>query len=408
MFAPRFSRVLLKSASRGAPQCLRQRPLQALGRNAISHQLQQLRYQQSSTRANFVKLWKSQPFSVTTALLIIMAGAGAILYANYIYHDYIIGAFHQFPDPVAKQMRKALFYTNVSLEPKNAVKYYREALRVADEIGMDPFSNEVIGIKIQLAALMEKVHQYQKAIDILEIVKSDNLKWMDIVGNKPGNEGRRTKVLLYTVRVSVKLGDLYSNEYVLEREKAEECLIWAVETVTREQQRREKEGVKPDEGEWATDEEHGGALETLAHHYEELNTHYLAAPLFLQALTKSSPKNCHTTVLMNNLATSLAQQVPPPTPGQPPASRAEYVSNARAWAERALAVAEMITPPNRTEECDIGCATAIINLGNFAMMDGNIAEARKRFEEGRSLAEAIGFKEGVEGANESLRQLKSK
>ena len=141
------------------------------------------------------------------------------------------------------------------------MKYYREALRVADEIGMDPFSDEIIGVKIQLASLMEKVQQYKKAIDILEIVKSDNLKWVEQLGEISGNEGKRTRVLGKTVGVSVKLGDLYANEYVLQKDKAEESLVWAVETVVKEQQRREKEGVKPGEGEWMTPEENGGAFE---------------------------------------------------------------------------------------------------------------------------------------------------
>ena len=35
----------------------------------------------------------------------------------------------------------------------------------------------------------------------------------------------------------------------------------------------------------------------LAHHYEEKGQHYLAAPLFLQALTMSAPSSCHTAVL---------------------------------------------------------------------------------------------------------------
>jgi hypothetical protein len=149
------------------------------------------------------------------------------------------------------------------LEPKLAVKYYREALRVADEIGMDPFSDEIIGVKIQLASLMEKVQQYKKAIGILEIVKSDNLKWVEQLGGIPGNEGKRTRVLGKTVGVSVKLGDLYANEFVLQKDKAEECLVWAVETVVKEQYRREKDGVKPGEGEWMTPEENGGAFEGL-------------------------------------------------------------------------------------------------------------------------------------------------
>jgi hypothetical protein len=108
---------------------------------------------------------------------------------------------------------------------------------------------------------------------------------------------------------------------------------------------------------------------------------------------------------VNNLSISLAQQLPPPTPGHPPASRAEYVSNARAWAEKALAVAGNISPPERTDECDMGCAVATHNLGEFAEMDGNIAEARKRFEEAKSLAKAIGFKEGMMNSEDALRRL---
>lgn len=365
----------------------------------------QRRYQSGTARGAAKALFSAHPYSVSAAAFFILCGAGFLLYSNYIYHTYIIGAFHKFPEPVAKQMRKALYYTNISLDPKLAVKYYREALRVADEIGMDPFSDEIIGVKIQLASLMEKVQQYKKAIHILEIVKSDNLKWVEQLGGLPGNEGKRTKVLGKTVGVSVKLGDLYANEYVLQKDKAEESLVWAVETVVKEQQRREKEGVKPEEGEWMTPEGNGGTFEALAHHYEEKNQHYLAAPLFLQALTFSPPSSCHTAVLMNNLSISLAQQDPPPTPGQPAASRSALVSNARAWAEKSLAVGAKISPPERTEECDQACAVATHNLGEFAEMDGNIAEARKRFEEAKSLARAIDFQEGIFNAEEALKRI---
>jgi hypothetical protein len=108
---------------------------------------------------------------------------------------------------------------------------------------------------------------------------------------------------------------------------------------------------------------------------------------------------------VNNLSISLAQQVPPPTYGQPPASRAEYVSNARAWAEKAIAVARGISPPERTDECDMGCVVATHNLGEFAEMDGNIAEARKRFEEAKTLAKAIGFQEGTINSEDALRRV---
>jgi hypothetical protein len=108
---------------------------------------------------------------------------------------------------------------------------------------------------------------------------------------------------------------------------------------------------------------------------------------------------------VNNLSISLAQQNPPSTPGQPPISRSGLVSNARAWAEKAIATTAKIAPPERTDECDVGCAVATHNLGEFAEMDGNIAEARKKYEEAKSLAKAIGFQEGVINSEAALRRI---
>ena len=151
--------------------------------------------------------------------------------------------------------------------------------------------------------------------------------------------------------------------------------------------------------------------------------HYRAAPLFLQALTMSPTSSCHTVVLseslasvrfigltrlVNNLSISLAQQSPPAELGQPPVSREALVSNAQAWAEKALAIAAKIIPPERTEECDLGCAVAIHNLGEFAEMNGDIRGARKRFEEAKSIAKAIGFEAGVINSEEGLRRLVKK
>ncbi|KAI9743940.1 MAG: hypothetical protein M1818_002674 [Claussenomyces sp. TS43310] len=354
-------------------------------------------------------LFKRYPVSVSAAFALIVFGAGTLLYSNYIYNSYIIGSFHKFPEPVAKPLRRALYYTNISLSPRDAVKHYKEALRIADEVGMDPFSDEILGVKIQLAALMEKIQQYQKAIDVLEIVRRDCLKWVDELGSQPDNAGKRTRVLGKTVGISVKLGELYANEHVLEKEAAEERLVWAVSTVLKEQARRQIEGVKSDEGDWMSPEEIGGAMEALAHHYEEKDQHYLAAPLFLQAINLSSPSNCHTAILMNNLSISLAQQNPPSSPsstgGPASPSRAALVSNARDWATKALALTARIQPPQRSDECDVACATATHNLGEFAEMAGNVAEARRRYDEARGLAKAIGFTEGLRQADAALRRL---
>lgn len=184
-----------------------------------------------------------------------------LVYINIIYRTYIIADFAAYPEPVAAKLRRALYYTNYDVQPQNALKYYRQALSLADEMGLDPFSDEMLGVKIQVAAFYEKMHHYQGAIDVLERVRADCIEWMEKLGGKVGNEGKRTRVLGKTVGISVKLGELYANEYVAEREKAEEKLVWAVTALLREQRRREEEGVKEGEGMWLSNEEIGGSLE---------------------------------------------------------------------------------------------------------------------------------------------------
>lgn len=41
-------------------------------------------------------------------------------------------------------------------------------------------------------------------------------------------------------------------------------------------------------------------------------------------------------------------------------------------------------------------------------MDGNIKEARKRFEEAKALAKAIGFQDGVDNAELALKRVEEK
>lgn len=209
-----------------------------------------------------------------------------------------------------------MYYTNTSLEPKQALKYYKQALEIADELGMDPFSDEIMGVKIQVAALMERIQNYPKAIEVLEILRSDCIKWEAELGGLERNIGKRTRVLAKTVAISVKLGELYANPYIHEPEQAQERLVWAVEMILKEKQRRETEGVKEGEGGWISDEDLGASLEggssdkiredekqmpnnvaALAHSYEEKDQHYLATPLFLQALSLKEKNDCHSVVL---------------------------------------------------------------------------------------------------------------
>jgi len=381
-------------------------------------------HRNASTIQNGRALLREYPISISLAGVAILLGSFAVIWVNHVYQDYIIKSFHKYPEPVAVKLRRALYYTNSDLQPKEALKYYRQALQIAEEIGMDPFGDEIMGVKIQIASMMENIQLYSKAIQVLEILRRDSLTWMEELGGLEQNKLKRTKVLQKCVGISIKLGELYSNPVIYNRDLAESRLVWAVETVLKERQRRDTHKVNEEiEGSWLSDSEIGAAMEALAHTYEETNQHHLATPLFLQALSLSGASTCHSVVLMNNLASSLAQQSPRAAaaaqqfaqsqtiseqPAQPPITRETMIINAQTWAQKAIDVAAQIKPPARDEECDMGCAVALHNLGEFAQMRGDFVEASKKFTEAVSLAKAVGFLEGVENGEARLKELESK
>ncbi|KAI1502795.1 TPR domain-containing protein [Biscogniauxia marginata] len=401
-------------------------------------------------------LYRQSPEELVIAIALLCGIGCACVYAVYAYFNYFQSEqFTRFPPEIAKSLRRALYYSNYSPDPQSALKYYKLALEQCSEVGLDPFSDEVMGIKIQLAAWLEKIGSFQNSIGVLEALLRDSKKWVQVMeksvqdglvdksGKLVGDSvpqdqsakqdeesethpepenlwAKRTRILGKSVGISVKLGELYADEHVLQSDLAGERLIWAVETVLKELQRRQVDGVKEGEGDWMTPEQIGGALEALGNHYESKSQHYLAAPLYLQAVTLSPRNSCHTAVLMNNLAISLAQQpVRSPlealqpsavnTPSNDGASksptRSTLLASSRSWASQALATAQKVTGEDRTDECDEACAVALCNLGDIAAMTGDIEEAKRRFKESLTLSKKIAFHPGTKQAQEGLKRV---
>jgi tetratricopeptide (TPR) repeat protein len=366
-------------------------------------------------------LFRLYPLQLVLASGAILVGAFGMLYVNYMYQAYIIAAFHKYPEEVAKPLRKALYFTNYDPQPKEALKFYKQALLIAQEVGMHPFSDEVMGLRIQVAAFLEMNKQYKLAIDVLEALRTDNLSWLELYGEKEDARKMRTNILSKTIATSVKLGELYADPAIWDRDTAEARLVWAVESALKEKQRRKDNNVSDEqEGEWLDDNSLGAAIESLAHRYEATDQHYLASPLFLKALSLYPKPDCHAVVLMNNLASSIAQQSPRAAlavqknatvnsiedrPAGPFPTRESLLQSAGQWAQKALDVAATIVPPARTEECDMGCAVALHNLGEFAEMAKDVATAKKKYTEAISVARAVGFSEGVKASADRLKAL---
>lgn len=210
------------------------------------------------------------------------------MYFNYFNH----WQFTRYPDPVANAMRRALYYSNYSPDPERALKYYKKALELCEELRLDPFSDDVIGIRVQVAQWLEQINHQENAAKVLEPLLADCKRWVEVMEksvkdktsdkahltprrletDKPVPEdeepnlpeslwAKRSRILAKSVAISVKLANLYSDEHVLKHDLAHQHLIWAVETALKELQRRTTEGVKNGEGEWMSSEEIGGTLE---------------------------------------------------------------------------------------------------------------------------------------------------
>ena len=219
-------------------------------------------------------------------------------YVIYLYFNYFNAEqFTKFPPPIANSLRRALYYTNIKPDSNQALKYYKQALEQCTELGLDPFSDEVLGIRIQVSFWLEKIGNQRNAIFVLSQLVDDCLKWnakfeqaladgtapkSGVVpvpareddepkdGKGDGEERevelenlwrRRTRLLVKAIQASVKLGELHADEHIMEPEISQARLSWAVETALKELARRTAEGEKEVEGPWMSKEELGGALE---------------------------------------------------------------------------------------------------------------------------------------------------
>ncbi|CRK43303.1 hypothetical protein BN1723_019152, partial [Verticillium longisporum] len=245
----------------------------------------------SSLTPNGLKiLYRQSPIELVAALAILAGLLGISAYIIKVCIEYFYARqFTKYPAPIAKSLRRALYYTNMSPDPQLAKKWYKKALEQCDELGLDPYSDDVLGIRIQTAAWLEKIGNYQGAITVLESIMKDCTKWVgametgiadgtiDKSGVVPpsqvtqgdGEQGtqeeeeekpenlwhKRNRLLAKAVGTSTKLGELYADNHVNDSENAHARLTWAVETALSESRRRSAEGVKPEEGKWLTPEE---------------------------------------------------------------------------------------------------------------------------------------------------------
>ncbi|PMB72424.1 TPR repeat-containing protein P27G11.02 [Beauveria bassiana] len=409
--------------------------------------------------------YKDSPGSTSFAviMLLITAGISAVALRRFYNHFYN-NKLSRYPEPVANTLRQAIYYSNYAPDPERALKFYKKAMQQCAEIGLDPFSDEVLGIRIQVSAWLQQLENYTSSGEVLESVLADCKKWVDVMEKsvkegqvdknghyidssnladvkEPSGEAvetatnsassakdeeaeapretlwrKRERLLATSVKTAVALGELYADEHVLKPEKATEHFVWAVETTLKEFKRRRTEGKQPGEETWLTPNEVGGAMESLGRDYERKSQFHLAIPLFFQAL-RLCEVPCHRAVVMNNLAASFAQIPASFLTGalseglkdiestEMPKTRSECLEAAENWAKNAYMHGNDVKGDERTAECDEACAVALCNWADVAAMLGKSGVARKKYEQSIELSNKLEFTDGAKQAADGLKRL---
>ena len=232
---------------------------------------------------------------------------------------------------------------------------------------------------------------------------------------------QRDRALKKVVGMEMKLAELYASEYIQDEKKAEDAQVAAVELCLKEMHRRQSLGLpvgggvagESDSESWLNMTEIATALAELADTYTAKDRSELAMPLYLRALemlrvAEGNSPSCKQVVLLNSVASAMVgqAQVPAkPRPQEKQPSQEQTIDAARQWAQKAIDVAARIQPPVRNEECDLTCVAATYNLGEIAELQHKPDVAQQRYAEAKSLAQGLGYEEGISMADEAMKRL---
>ncbi|OXV07338.1 hypothetical protein Egran_04897 [Elaphomyces granulatus] len=400
-------------------------------------------------------IWRNNPILFPLAIISVVGATALLIYVTYVQVTYVNPQYNKFPPEVAKALRIAVYYTELDLNPSRALVAYQEALRIAMDQGIHPYSDEVLGIKLQVALMLEKAGLVKAAIEVLERTKKDALIWINegrgmkevTAKGRADNsnttkihdsvleaqrqrkeqedyeERQRDKTLKKVIGMEVKLAELYSSDHIQDEKRAEESQVAAVELCLKEMKRRQRlglpvgQGSGGDDGSWLNLIEIASAFTDLADMYTQQQKPELALPLYMQALAmvkedEGNSTSCKQVVLLNNVAQAMVEQANRPvhpSKGNPSTqlslSNDQIIDDAKQWARKAVDVAADIHPPVRDESCDVSCVVATVNLGYLSEMQNRLKEADDLFLKAKRLAQDIGYQEGIAQAEKAQRRL---
>ena len=324
---------------------------------------------------------------------------GLLAYDQYTRVDPL---FADWPAPVENQLRVALHFTHVKPNPDLAAECFAGALEAAEKCGMDPFSKEVMGIRIRLAEMLEQFGRVKSSIEVLnsvvedcqekltELSRSTVLKALKNEKASPQEEkeiSRHTAMLRGIIQAKVKIAGLYDSEFIQDPASAKKTLSEAVGLLVQHTQDPQTKGFSEDNAAGLSLEEIAAMLSQMGDLYatsgEEANAIQVYM-LTLDPLRKAcnGTRSCKEVQILSNIASSMgiAMKKPkavingkPATPESMKAARRAAIK----WADQAIGTAEKVLPEDRDEICELGMLSAQFTKADLLLDDGQKLESKE-------------------------------
>lgn len=336
---------------------------------------------------------RDYPIVLPVLIIATTASLGLLGLVGYDSYTRVSSKVKGYPEPVEYQLRRALHAIYVRPDPDKAMQFFTEAIKVAEEVGMDPYSMPVLGIRIRLAEAMEKFGRAKGAIEVLQgVVKMCEERVADIdrgtnVPEPAKATGQRQEMVKQIIQNKVKIAALYESDYVQDTSSAKATMSDAIALLTKESKDPHINGFSEDNTAGLSLSEIASMLSQMGDLYATTGEEENAVQVYmltLQPLRAScnGTRSCKEVQVMSNIASTMdvAMKKPGVMVNGKPATAESLAAARRAtlmWADQAIKTAEVVRPEDRDEICEMGMISASMTKADLLLMDGKLIQARE-------------------------------
>jgi hypothetical protein len=317
------------------------------------------------------------------------------------YNEYKASATSAYPPAVEERLRLALHYTHIDPDPETSSKYFMQAIEKAEEVGMDPFSQEALGIRIRFAQMLEDFGHVKAAIGVLDSITKDleqKLEDLDqhpsVKTDKPGDEplaeaDTRKTLLRAFLQIKVKTSGLYESDYMQDRTMAKDVLSDVVGRIVKESKDPQVNGFTDDNSAGLTTGEIATILCQMGDLYATTGEAANAVQVYMLTLQPlraacNGTRSCKEAQVLSNIASAmgLALKRPGATINGKPATKSTLEAARKAalrWADQAIGAAEAVKPDNRDEICELARLSAEMTRGDLLLENGDKVKSTEVF-----------------------------